>query len=619
VLVTILAVADAELMRFAGTHLGSKLVQTYVNPAAASELPRTLLHDAGGPFLGVVLVTLAPWLVWRWQGRVAPVVGAASGWRAHVSALRWLALAATLSWIWVRVIWPGEAREWKLLPPLALMRSELLGSDRPPQPEAVAQQAAAALRQAWQRGHRGDPALFAVPDAPLVHLTPHRACAAAAARLIPLPAGLDCQQDGDRDGVPLARDCDDRRADVHPAAVDTPADGVDQDCSGTDAEPWNVLVLVLESHRALSVGHVTGGASWTPQLDALAARGLAHRRTVANGLPTIASFMALHTGMLPCAGCVVATDFAATRLPSLPSTLRQHGYYTRFFSAADPAWDNQRAWLRHWYDDIDYDRSREEDAPMFEHMAAWLRDQMPAATAGRPFFVLAMTRSNHFPFERVAGVPRTGDDSWPARMRDTMGYTDAAMGRLLATVAAQPWARRTLIVVTGDHGFPLGEHGHRHLFQTIRAEATAVPLVWAGDHPELLPLHGRLSDAPSSHVDVAPTVLDLLGIDPSGPWQGRSLVGDGEGQSWTIRDSQWATEWGDRRLLVDGNRPQDRDSWQVFDRKRDLREDHPLPAGVNETARAAELAAVAGWLYDLYRGDRILPPWLEVAIRPASR
>lgn len=603
-LATVASVVDAEHMRFAGAHFSLAMAQLYGNGASLHELPRLLGTDAGGPYLGAALLILGVGgLVW-WQDRVIP------GFRGRLPrAALGYALAALLGWLWTSVIWPGDAREWKLLPPLTVLRQDLGHARRTAQAPEVAERAALAAQERWRRGHPQDPSVFAVADHPLVHLTPRAACNALSAGKIAALPGVDCTADRDGDGFAVADDCDDSRAELHPGATDLPSDGVDQDCNGIDEKPWNVIVIALESHRSLGVGHITGEASWSPRLDELAARGFAQRRTLANGLPTIASFMSLHTSTLPCAWCTVATDFVATRLPSLPATLRQHGYYTRFFSAADPAWDNQRAWLRHWYDDIDYDRSREEDAELFAQMARWMGEELQKTAGSKPFFVFAMTRSNHFPFPRIAGVPNNGGDTWRDRMRDTMGYADAEMGKFLDAAAKHAWFKRTLVVVTGDHGYPLGEHGAMHLYQTIHVEATGVPLVFAGDHPKLRPLRGQVSDATSSHIDVAPTVLDLLGIDGSGAWMGRSLLREGQSDTLTVKDSRWSIERGYRRLIIDGSRPDNRSNWQAFHRGIDPKERKPLAPEAGDEALAAELTDAARWLFDVYSANQVLPPW----------
>lgn len=601
---TVMGLIDAEHMRFAGAHASAMLLQTYGNGAAIQEVPRLLATDAGGPFVGAILLLVGvPTMLW-WQTRVT----CRDGVKIPKVALAYAAVAL-LGWLWTAVIWPGDAREWKLLPPLTVLRQELGHSQRPAQSEDVADRAALAHQARWRAGHPGSDAVFSVPNHPLVHLTPWVACNAVASGKLTAANSLDCTADSDGDGFNAKEDCDDREPARHPGATDTPGDGIDQDCSGIDAKPWNVLVIALESHRSLGVGHITGEPTWSPRLDQLALQGLAQKRTLANGLPTIASFISLHTSTQPCAWCTVATDFTATRLPSLPKVLQNHGYYTRFFSAADPAWDNQLAWLRHWYHDVDYDRTREEDADLFAHMTQWLKEDLRKTAGDKPFFAFAMTRTNHFPFPRVAGVPNNGGDTWKDRMRDTMSYTDRELGKMLDSLAKEPWMAHTLIIVTGDHGYPLGEHGAMHLYQTIHVEATGVPLVIAGDHPRLLALKGQVQDRTSSHLDVAPTVLDLLGIDDSGAWMGQSLLGAGKADTLTVKDGLWSIERGYRRLLVQGTKPEDPAGWKAFNRVTDPKELQALPVESSDTALAAELTDAARWLFDVYASNRVLPPW----------
>lgn len=585
---TALAQIDFEVMRFVGAHLGRALVDTYAGPGLLRELPRLLSSDAGGPFFGAALVIVAPVALGAVQWRM---------WRRPAGHARWawaIVAAAAIGRIFTW-LWPGST--WKVSAAAALVPA--LWGAAAPAPLPAAERAAAATEheERWRRGHPGDPSVFAWPGTPLVHLSPHAACKAGV-------TGLDCAADRDGDGTPLARDCDDGRADVHPGAADRPSDGVDQDCSGADAAPWNFLVLVLESHRGMSVGHVPGAQSWSPQVDRIAGHGLAHGRAHAAGLPTIGAFMALHTGLLACAYDQIATQFTASRLPALPAVLGRHGYDTHFFSAFDPAFDNQNIWLRQWYAEVHYDRSREEDAPLLNHIGDWLA----ARTDPRPFFVAVTTRTNHFAFERVDGVPRTGGDGWADRMRDTMGYCDGAVGRLIRRVEGLPWFARTVVVVTGDHGYPLGEHGVWYLHQGLHVESTAVPLVFAGDHPLLRPLRGTVSMEPASHVDVAPTLLDLAGIDRSGAWAGRSLVRPGRGTALSTKDQHLAIERGRLRALFEDGRADRKGALLVYDRVADPREQRALPPSDEARAMAGEAQRASNLMRDLYRRDRILPP-----------
>ena len=601
--VVVLAQADFEVMRFVGTHLTWSLASTYTGPTLVRELPRLLSEDAGGPYVGAALLVIAVvgqlWLQRRaWRNR-----SASPGRAAGLAPIWVLASAAGAGWLLTHVVWPGDARAWRLVPVLSLIQTSLQAVAPQTLPAADRLQAAALHETRWRATHPGQPAVFGNPALPLVHWSPHAACAAGFADL-----PFACSADTDGDGVTLAHDCDDHAQAVHPGATDLPGDGIDQDCNGVDANPPNFLVFALESHRALSVGHVPGGAPWSPEIDKLASQGLAQSRAVAAGLPTIGAFMAIHTGLYTCAYCQVATEFATARLPSLPATLGAHGYYTRFFSAFDPAWDNQSAWLRKWYRDVDFDRGREEDEDLFAHVGNWLETELGKTAGNKPFFALATTRTNHFPFPRVAGVATTGDDSWPARMKDTVGYTDAALGKLLRRLQKQPWFANTVVVVTGDHGYPLGEHGAWYLYETLHVEATGVPLVIVGNHPKLQGLRGVLATEPASHVDLAPTLLDLAGIDESGAWVGRSLLRPGPGVAITYKDAHMAIERGRLRLLADVGAAAEPASWRAFDRIADPREMHALPATPAHAELAAEAALTSRWLRDLYTRDAVLAP-----------
>jgi arylsulfatase A-like enzyme len=619
---TLCSVVDQEAVRFLGSHLTFSLLATYGNAASIDELPHLLRHDLGGAQLPWLLLCggcgatagLGVWALRRPLPERAPC-GKALVFAGFVLA----------GWLLTEVVWPGDHRAWRVASALDVLRSELRKAPPRPFPDS---ERTLAVTEHQGRMRAADPALqFPASKWPVLHVTPHWACRWAPKSDGELPLHVACSLDGDGDGVALADDCDDANPAVHPGARDVPSDGIDQDCDGADAAPWNFLVLVLESHRAADVGHAWSAdsrrppATSTPELDALANQGLSFQRATANGLPTIASFMALHTGLLPQPWHEAATAFAQDRLVGLPAVLRRHGYHARFFSAADPAWDNQSAWLRQWYDAVDYDRSREEDGPLFDRVADWLRHEWPAIGrrkdgSWRPLLAVVTTRTNHFPFERIAGVPKTGDESWRSRIRDTMRYTDTAMGRLLSAIRSEPWFGRTVVVVTGDHGFPMGEHGYFKLHETVHAEAVGVPLVFVGDHPELRRWQGvRRMDA-ASHVDVAPTILDLAGIDGSGAWQGRSLVRSEakDASAVVLQWAQMALETGCRKLIVpaDPARAEDPKAWRHFDRCADPAERVALQPSVEEKRPWSQQLRRAEQLQvDLYERDRFWPPWVQ--------
>jgi arylsulfatase A-like enzyme len=103
-------------------------------------------------------------------------------------------------------------------------------------------------------------------------------------------------------------------------------------------------------------------------------------------------------------------------------------------------------------------------------------------------------------------------------------FTDQHVGRLLDWVAQQSWASSTAIIVSADHGEMFGEHHHfRHGFY-LWEELVRVP--WIVVVPGAVP---RVIDVPRSHLDLAPTIMDLMGVPAASDLRGVSLRDEIEG------------------------------------------------------------------------------------------
>jgi arylsulfatase A-like enzyme len=121
-------------------------------------------------------------------------------------------------------------------------------------------------------------------------------------------------------------------------------------------------------------------------------------------------------------------------------------------------------------------------------------------------------------------------------------YVDAFIGRLFDDLKRRGLYDRTLIVIVSDHGETFGEHGGRNFFNAHGwaqyEELIHVPLV-----VRFPPLVGRprAASRPVGLIDVAPTILELLGVDIPGEMQGRSrsrlLVEDSEDLPWTVSEA----------------------------------------------------------------------------------
>ncbi|HYD23663.1 MAG TPA: sulfatase-like hydrolase/transferase [Croceibacterium sp.] len=370
------------------------------------------------------------------------------------------------------------------------------------------------------------------------------------------------------------------------------------------AARWNVIYIQLETMRGMDTGFLRRelSPSPTPYLDRLsrAPNAAVWTRAISFGMPTINGVFATHCSVMPPSRRYI-TALTHVEFHCLPELLRGKGYRAEMFQAADTDWDNSTPWLRRWYDRLwRHPEAERSDRALFRRAAARIRE---LGRAERPFFAAIVSVTNHTPFTSIDPAFDIAGQATPAeRILNTTHYADQALGELIESLKDEAWFARTLIVVTGDHGFNVGEHGQVAGQHNLYRESVWVPLVIAGRHPRLRP--GR-RDEPATLLDISPTLADLLGVREANPWQGHSLlaVGDNGGVAFAFRDSMLAETpaWSAVLDPADGEpRLYRRADWL---QRQDLSRRYPA-----ETRRLLERAERARRLHDyLLRQDRIWP------------
>jgi arylsulfatase A-like enzyme len=158
-------------------------------------------------------------------------------------------------------------------------------------------------------------------------------------------------------------------------------------------------------------------------------------------------------------------------------------------------------------------------------------------------------------------------------------FTDRYIGQLLEFVAKQPWGAHTAIILSADHGEAFGEHGcFRHAFE-LWQPLIRVPLMF------MVPgVTARRIDLNRSAIDIAPTILELMGIVPEG-LDGKSLVPElyqrQEPEARDVIVDLPRTSNNDRRRAIIHDRYKliafgDDSSYQVFDLEADPGETRSL-------------------------------------------
>ncbi len=295
--------------------------------------------------------------------------------------------------------------------------------------------------------------------------------------------------------------------------------------SGLRPEQLNLVVVTLDTTRADRLGCYGGTQVETPHLDALAAGGTLFERAISPVPLTLPAHCSLFTGKLPAAhgvrdngGFQLAADQT-----TLAEVLRQRGWATGGFVAAyvlDHRWGIAQGFDR-YYDDFDLSRFKtvsmgniqRRGDDVVAHALDWIASQ-----GSRRFFAWVHLYDPHAPYDppepwksRYAGHPYNGEIAW----------TDELVGRLLAGLDRAGVRGRTVLAVLADHGESLGEHGETGHGYFVYEPTTHVPFLLAAPYPNLA---GRRVASVVRNIDVAPTLLDLLGQPGALPAAGHSLV-----------------------------------------------------------------------------------------------
>lgn len=263
-------------------------------------------------------------------------------------------------------------------------------------------------------------------------------------------------------------------------------------------ERASILLVTLDTTRADSIGPEAGGVE-TPSFNALAARGRRFTRAYATVPETLPSHSSMMTGLYPAGhGVHENARTLASGHPVLAERLRTVGYRTAAFVSSFVL--DRRFGLSRGFETYDNAAGVERPASMTTDRAI---EYLQKATGQRQLLWVHYFDA-HAPYEpkepfktRYKAHPYLGE----------IAAVDEQLGRLIPAFersAAGPVA----IIVVGDHGEGLGDHGESQHGILLYESTMHVPLVVAG--PGVRP---GSSDAPVSTRRIFHTVLDLAGLD----------------------------------------------------------------------------------------------------------
>jgi choline-sulfatase len=285
----------------------------------------------------------------------------------------------------------------------------------------------------------------------------------------------------------------------------------------------NVVLFTFDTTRADHVGCYGNQSASTPRIDALAQTGVRFEKCFSVGPTTLPSHASILTGQYPFVhgvrnnGTHALPDSAQT----LAEILQAEGFQTGAVVSAMVL--NSRYGLGQGFDSYDDNLSAGPVQSSFLLRETTGDDATRRAldfltTADdRPFFLWVHLFDPHDAYTPPAGFAERADGNLYG---GEIAFADEQMGLVLDAIKKQGKLDETLVVMTADHGESLGEHGEDTHAIFIYDATTHVPLVFS--HPNLQ--QDFALSSPVSSVDIAPTILGLLGLPKPDIMDGLSLA-----------------------------------------------------------------------------------------------
>jgi arylsulfatase A-like enzyme len=340
-----------------------------------------------------------------------------------------------------------------------------------------------------------------------------------------------------------------------PAASRQPAPG---------ARPRNVIIYLVDTLRADHLGCYGYKRPVSPRLDAFARDATVFRHTVAQSSWTRPSTTTILTGLLPRThGVFGHRDALAPQAVTLAERLQARGYHTAGFvtnpNVAPDFGLNQGFEIYHLMG------TKHRAATDVNHRAAqWLDTEWKKDA---PFFLYLHTMEPHAPYSapssfRQRFAPGVRNPAWTRMefledledgethatpeirhgLQDLydaeIAANDDAFGALIDLLVRRGLWDDTVVVFVSDHGEELGDHGGWEHGKTLHTEMLEVPLI-----VRIPGASGRVVERQAQQVDVAPTVLTILGLQIPAGLEGRSLLAPGDGEPRTDPQDTPSFSW----------------------------------------------------------------------------
>lgn len=312
----------------------------------------------------------------------------------------------------------------------------------------------------------------------------------------------------------------------------------------------NVILVQLESFQSSVIDQRINGQELTPNLNRLKNETLYFPNfyhQTHEGRTSDAEFITL-TSLMPVKSGSVYTQYGDNEFDGLPGHLKRYGYNTAAMHAFEPGfWNRDKV-----YENIGFDKfyskedfSDDEIIGMALNDKDFLSESLGfAAEMDSPFFAFMVALSSHIPYEFPEDQIKLDlsgyDDELLKGYYHTIHYVDEAVGELKDEMQEQGLWDESLVIFYGDHDSGLTQRGTE-----MANDAGANNIVDLFEIDKGVPLFikppgettGEINETVGGQLDIAPTILDLIGIDS--PYMLGSSLLDAEENVTVFRDGSY--------------------------------------------------------------------------------
>lgn len=371
--------------------------------------------------------------------------------------------------------------------------------------------------------------------------------------------------------------------------------------------PKNIVLVTVESLSADYLESFGGQPGLTPALDKLASEGLKFSNLYATGTRTVRGLEALSLGTPPIPGQAIIHRPNNEHLATLGEQLKSHDYRSFFIYGGYGVFDN----MNYYFRNNDYQVIDRTDFPAStiaaenvwgvadESLFANTLTALDKADAdGQPFLAQIMTTSNHRPYTFPAGRV----DAAQGTRRGAVAYTDYAIGHFIEQARSRPWFKDTLFVIVADHCASVAGK------TSLPVAKYHIPLIFYA--PDLLApgVYDRLA----SQMDIAPTLMQVLGVPPSQRFYGESLFAAQLGEPRAFISNYQDLGYYKRGQLIVLSPKGKVQAFRIAPRDFEA-----TPVAVDDTLKEEAIAYYQGASHAFQRGDLKYAPLARVRARSA--